>query len=823
LFGGGGNYNAVSLARPSGAAWHHYMITVNRAAGAQQITGVWIDGVSKSLTQVNTGVAGTGGLGNFEHTLMAFDEGAANFGDGAIAEYAIWHSEVLDIDDAVALTAGTLASAITPAPDFYWRLLGVADPETAAIGGVNMTVVGATAETHPFGAAPAVSAASVDINGYDVRITADMDVTGTNGFVVNVGGSPVTIASKIRTGPRKFRYRVANASGPILTGETVTLDYEDTGDILNEEDTEMAEFTGTAVTNGSLQTSTRITFQTGFYCTFAAFSAGERGIYASGRWWTTKQPQSRTPAASGSGASFRNGSMINPASGFGTVHGWDGRASAFHAGASQATFPTTLSDKDTLLLALSIEEDATWDATTAYTVGDMVYIADVFGSGRFFVCSTAGTSDGAEPTWENEPNERDTIADGTVVWTNHGRSPIDRIDVLTFVSSAPAATDFAPAFSDCTKTIHSTTDIDTEELPDWAVDGATDVVEDIRYLVALPHVEIDTSSGGEGGHGYQNQRQYGQWHSESMARVARVLLTDITYATEVLHLAVQTAIDSYGMIESGGVFRGAGGHGHGRLTLAAIGMGLLGTSASWASDMQEKYGELQQCFYVTAADVLARYEYEGDEEYPFPADVQESWLHVPEWGISHAADPTADTKVWVTAYRQCCTARAWWETGLAIRSMGLETALDAADFCDYLLRYRYVQGVVTGNLGTTTTFDANVTDAYGAFAVTSAVLTSGGNKLTITTNRYATGTGTGFVLSDKTLTNFEQAGPRTFTFDVDEATEVNLLSYADTGNFVDASNTELAEFADLAPDEAADETEMPRSPAGWLRRRKLKF
>jgi hypothetical protein len=139
------------------------------------------------------------------------------------------------------------------------------------------------------------------------------------------------------------------------------------------------------------------------------------------------------------------------------------------------------------------------------------------------------------------------------------------------------------------------------------------------------------------------------------------------------------------------------------------------------------------------------------------------------------------------------------------------------------LRYRYVQGVVTGNLGTTTTFDANVTDAYGAFAVTSAVLTSGGNKLTITTNRYATGTGTGFVLSDKTLTNFEQAGPRTFTFDVDEATEVNLLSYADTGNFVDASNTELAEFADLAPDEAADETEMPRSPAGWLRRRKLKF
>lgn len=58
-----------------------------------------------------------------------------------------------------------------------------------------------------------------------------------------------------------------------------------------------------------------------------------------------------------------------------------------------------------------------WAATTAYSLGQMLQpLASP--DGYRYECTTAGTSDGSEPTWDTTPGN--TTADGSVVWTNAG-------------------------------------------------------------------------------------------------------------------------------------------------------------------------------------------------------------------------------------------------------------------------------------------------------------------------------------------------------------------------------------------------------------------
>lgn len=61
-----------------------------------------------------------------------------------------------------------------------------------------------------------------------------------------------------------------------------------------------------------------------------------------------------------------------------------------------------------------------WQASTAYTEGQRVLrttgLGNELGDGVFFVCTTAGTSSGSEPTWDVSA-DGNTTADGTVTWT----------------------------------------------------------------------------------------------------------------------------------------------------------------------------------------------------------------------------------------------------------------------------------------------------------------------------------------------------------------------------------------------------------------------
>jgi hypothetical protein len=56
-----------------------------------------------------------------------------------------------------------------------------------------------------------------------------------------------------------------------------------------------------------------------------------------------------------------------------------------------------------------------WEATTAYSLGDIVVPTAGKENGFRYECTTAGTSGSSEPTWKT--TEGETNSDGTVVWT----------------------------------------------------------------------------------------------------------------------------------------------------------------------------------------------------------------------------------------------------------------------------------------------------------------------------------------------------------------------------------------------------------------------
>jgi hypothetical protein len=64
-------------------------------------------------------------------------------------------------------------------------------------------------------------------------------------------------------------------------------------------------------------------------------------------------------------------------------------------------------------------EDA-WTTTTAITVGTYIKPTGSNANGHFYVCTTAGTTSGSEPTWPTTYNG--TVTDGSVVWTEVGQS-----------------------------------------------------------------------------------------------------------------------------------------------------------------------------------------------------------------------------------------------------------------------------------------------------------------------------------------------------------------------------------------------------------------
>lgn len=124
MFTGAASYSGVTFARPSALQWHNYVFTINRNAGTQQVTSVYIDGIAQVLTPENTSSVSTGGFGNYRWNFMSRN-GTALFGAGKLAEFAAFPGVLLSQNEALALYYGIdpleLRADVKP---YYWKMEG---------------------------------------------------------------------------------------------------------------------------------------------------------------------------------------------------------------------------------------------------------------------------------------------------------------------------------------------------------------------------------------------------------------------------------------------------------------------------------------------------------------------------------------------------------------------------------------------------------------------------------------------------------------------------------------------------------------------------
>ena len=146
---GNAGLNNVVMTRPSAATYHHWLVNIDVSHASQEVRGVYIDSSSQILTPSNTNNNTVGGFSSRLINVLARDNSSL-FADGRIAELAFWTGINLSGTDATNLFNGTLPSSVQAGNLVnYWKLCGVASPETPSAGAVNMTVNGATFVDHP--------------------------------------------------------------------------------------------------------------------------------------------------------------------------------------------------------------------------------------------------------------------------------------------------------------------------------------------------------------------------------------------------------------------------------------------------------------------------------------------------------------------------------------------------------------------------------------------------------------------------------------------------------------------------------------------------
>lgn len=137
--------------RPSAAAWHHYVITM-QLANPTALT-CYVDGVAQSVTFTG------GGIGPQNDNGLTFDatqlysmarNNFSNFAAGRLAEVAIWKNVVLTAAEAGILGKGYAAPLVRRGSLFlYWPLLTRNSPESEIVSNSRFTLSGTSVTPHP--------------------------------------------------------------------------------------------------------------------------------------------------------------------------------------------------------------------------------------------------------------------------------------------------------------------------------------------------------------------------------------------------------------------------------------------------------------------------------------------------------------------------------------------------------------------------------------------------------------------------------------------------------------------------------------------------
>lgn len=148
----GGAFSGVQFPRTNvtAATWNHWIITMDRAAGAQQVRNVYINGVSIALNNTFTNTT-SGNFGNYQWHFMSRN-GAFLFGAGKLAEFAAFPGALLSQNEALALYYGVnpleLRADVKP---YYWKMEGDAQlySQDSSAQSLDFTPTAVEIDDHP--------------------------------------------------------------------------------------------------------------------------------------------------------------------------------------------------------------------------------------------------------------------------------------------------------------------------------------------------------------------------------------------------------------------------------------------------------------------------------------------------------------------------------------------------------------------------------------------------------------------------------------------------------------------------------------------------
>jgi hypothetical protein len=129
------------IARPSAAAWHHYVLTMN-TIGSTPVCTAYVDGISQGVFTGNVGLPPSAALSSQIFNVMSRN-GSSLFAAGRISSPAIY-SGVVDSTDASALGGCGRPTSVTSATLLYYWPINQTSPEVATTGSINLTVNGTT-------------------------------------------------------------------------------------------------------------------------------------------------------------------------------------------------------------------------------------------------------------------------------------------------------------------------------------------------------------------------------------------------------------------------------------------------------------------------------------------------------------------------------------------------------------------------------------------------------------------------------------------------------------------------------------------------------
>lgn len=310
---------------------------------------------------------------------------------------------------------------------------------------------------------------------------------------------------------------------------------------------------------------------------------------------------------------------------------------------------------------------------------------------------------------------------------------VDRLSVLTVVSSAPASGSFRPPYTGTDKTSSFTTsDLDYTALPNLSTSGIVDdpTQTESEGLLDGDLVEVVTNYQGRETRGDADLDGYGRDMAYKTNEAALWLCLSNSDAVKEQSLIniVQYGIDISASISGGAKWTNDGGHNQGRLVVLAVAAAVLddSTMLSQLGASADNFAEQGQTFFVTQADVdLAPHDpVNGSTVVDFTVDD----IGDPHWGEKHSTQPKRDNANWGAPYRTN-TVSCFVGTALVIRLLDLVSECDDSrlgsdgredPFFEYVeIAWTNEEANRSSSPNTIPLFDASMWDAYRDYSPSS--------------------------------------------------------------------------------------------------------